>query len=83
MSAQPPGDDPLAPSEERLLALLLLLRGDDGRGDPAMLPAVMQTVRWQRTFRHAARAVGDLALALADGLALVAGIRRDPRSGAR
>ena len=75
MSEQAPPDEPLTASEARLLALLVLLRGDGAHDDPALRATLMRTLRWQRTLRQAARAVGDLALALADGLALVAGIR--------
>ena len=76
---EPPREERPTVAEERLLALLLLLRDERDPRNGALLAAVMRRVRWQRTLRDAARAIGDLALALADGLATIAGMRRDGR----
>ena len=70
-----PGDEQSA-AERRLLALLLLLRADPPRDDPALTSAVMRIARLQHTLRGAAQAVASLAGAVVDGIALVLGLRR-------
>jgi hypothetical protein len=74
VSALPP-DDPLTPAEQRLLALLLLLRTDEARSDPLLARRVIQSVRWQRAVRQVLAAVGGLAAAVGEGLAVLVGAR--------
>ena len=72
---RPPEND-LSAAEQRLLALLLLLRTEDGRQPPALVTAVMRTVRWQRALRDVMSAIAGLLAAVADGVLVVAGLRR-------
>jgi len=61
--------------EQRLVGLLMLLSEETRRSDSALTTRVMRAVRVQFLARGAVRAIGDLAGALADGLALVFGLR--------
>jgi hypothetical protein len=76
-------DDPrreeLSPAEERLLALLTLLRADAPRSDRALTQAVIRTARWQLLLRGVFRALGGFATVTVDALAAVLGIRIGPR----
>jgi hypothetical protein len=63
----------LTPSEERLLRLLLLLRvepPDNG----ALAEAVVRTARWQLLLRGVVNAIGNVATAAAESLAILAGL---------
>ena len=68
--------DELTAAERRLLALLLILRGDPPRADPALTATVMRTARIQQALHGAVHAVASLAGAVVDGIALVLGLRR-------
>jgi hypothetical protein len=67
--------DELSPAEERLLGLLLLLRAETRRGDAPPTELVMRAVRWQSMVRGAARALGSVVGAVADGIVLFLGLR--------
>lgn len=70
------GRDATGPGEERLRALLELLREDPpGAGQP-LVGAVMRKVRWQRPLRSALVGARALAGAFVDGLSLVLRGRR-------
>jgi hypothetical protein len=71
--------DDLTSSEERLVRLLLLLRAEPVDGS-AVTDAVMRAARWQVLVRGVARALSDVALAVAEGVAVIVGIGR-PRKG--
>ena len=79
MSGRPRNDE-LTPPEERLLALLVLLRADPGLGTARLAAAVMRSVRWQRALRDVMQALGNLASAVADGVFVLVGV---PRGGGR
>jgi hypothetical protein len=72
VSELPPEDAP-SPAEQRLLALLLLLRRelDDSQGPP--VSAVMRRVRVQRVLRDLLGAMTHLAAAAVEGVGLVLG----------
>jgi hypothetical protein len=72
-------DEELTPAEERLLALLTLLRAETPRSDRALTDAVLRTARWQLVFLGVFRAVGGFATASADTVAAVLGIRAGSR----
>ena len=74
-----PREAPLTPAEQRLLSLLLLLRGAEAPADPAFARRVIGSVRWQRTLRDVLTAVSHLASAAAEGLAMLAGGKRRQR----
>ncbi len=77
-----PPEDELTPAEERLLRLLALLQLERQDGG-ALTHAVMWRVRLQYVARGLARAVAQLAAAVADGLSLVLklGDSRSARGG--
>ena len=79
MSDETRPDEERTAAEERLLALLALIGAETGRDDPRGVAAMMRQVRWQRELRELMRALGDLAGALAFGVAAILGIPR--RSG--
>ena len=68
-------DEELTPAEERLLALLTLLRAEAPRSDHALTQAVMRSARWQLVALGVFRAVGGFATAAVDTLATILGIR--------
>ena len=68
-------DEVLTPAEERLLALLTLLRAETPPSDPGLTSAVMRTARWQLVVRGMFRAVGGFATVTADAFAVLLGIR--------
>ncbi len=70
-----PQREELTPAEERLLALLTLLRADAPRSDPALTDAIIRTARWQLVLRSVFRTVGGFANVTIDALAAVLGIR--------
>jgi hypothetical protein len=72
------GDEQLTPAEQRLAALLALLRSDLVRSRPGLAVAIMRSVRWQRLLRDVADALGTFASSVARGLGLLLG-----RSGGR
>jgi hypothetical protein len=67
--------DRLTPAEERLLRLLTLLRSEAHGAHASLEDAVMRRVRLQLLARHIGRAVADIAGAVADGVALIFGLR--------
>jgi hypothetical protein len=69
-------DPELSPAERRLRGLLEVLAVETPRPDPGLPGRVVRTVRWQRPVRAALGATGQLAGAVADGLALLLGTRR-------
>lgn len=81
MSATEPPEERLTPAEERLLALLVLLRAAPAAGAPAFTQAVMRRARWQHVLRQLLEAAGTMAGALVDALLL--GRRSGARPGER
>lgn len=75
------GDEQPTPAEQRLLALLALLRSDLVRSRPGLVAAIMQRVRWQGLLRDVAEALGSFASSVAHGLGLLLG-RSAGRGGA-
>jgi hypothetical protein len=69
----------LTPAEQRLVSLLMLLSEETRRSSEALTGRVMRAIRLQYLTRGFARAVGTLAAAVADGLALVFGLKVRPR----
>jgi hypothetical protein len=72
-------DEDLTPAEERLVALLTLLRAEAPRSDETLTEAVIRTARWQLVFLGVFRAVGGFATATVDTLAGILGIRAGSR----
>jgi hypothetical protein len=79
MNDERTSDEDLTPAEERLLALLTLLRAEAPRSDRALTEAVMRTARWQLVLAGVFRAVGGFATATVDTLASILGIRAGSR----
>jgi hypothetical protein len=71
--SDPTGGDRLTPAEERLVRLLALLRVHTDEAQTSLQRAVLHRVRWQLISRHVARAIAEIAGAVADGVALVLG----------
>ncbi len=69
----------LTPAEQRLVGLLMLLSEETRRSSEALTGRVMRAIRLQYLTRGVVRAVGGLAAAVADGLALVFGLKVRPR----
>jgi hypothetical protein len=67
------GDEQLTPAEQRLAALLALLRSDLVRSRPGLVVAIMRHVRWQRLLRDFAGALGIFASSVARGFGLLLG----------
>jgi len=62
----------LTPAERRLVALLALLRTENGDG--SRLPsAVLRRARWQLLVRDLARTLASIAAAVGQGLAILVG----------
>ena len=74
-----PSDDGLTPAEQRLAALLALLRSDLVRSRPGLVTAIMRQVRWQRVMRDVLGALGTLASSVTQGLVLLLGRSSDGR----
>ena len=74
-----PSDDALTPAEQRLAALLALLRSDLVRSRPGLVTAIMRQVRWQRVVRDVLGALGTLASSVTEGLVLLLGRSSDGR----
>jgi hypothetical protein len=72
-------EEELSPAEERLVALLALLRAEAPRSDRALTHAVMRTARWQLVLQNVFRVVGGFAGMTVDALAAILGIRSGPR----
>ena len=72
-------EDDLTAAEERLLALLTLLRTEVPRSDRALTEAVMRTAHWQLVLQGVFRAVGGFAGVTVDALVAILGIRTRPR----
>jgi hypothetical protein len=58
------GEQP-TPAEQRLVALLALLRSDLVRSRPGLAAAIMRRVRWQGLLRDVAGALGSFASSVA------------------
>lgn len=76
MSTGTPPGEPLSRAEERLVALLVLLRGLPDDEDGTAVRRLMLAVRWHRVLRSALEAAGALASAVGEGLAILVGPRR-------
>jgi hypothetical protein len=76
MSSSLPPDEPLGRAEQRLLALLAVLRVDPADDDAAAVRRLMLSLRWQRAVRSALATVGAFAGTLGDGLSLLLRRRR-------
>jgi hypothetical protein len=72
----PPSDE-LTPAEARLLSLLVLLRSGPPGGPEAA--RVMRAVRWERVLRRTLLALGGVAVAMTEGVALLFGRARTAR----
>lgn len=70
----------LAPAEGALVSLLGLLGDDPPPTGARFTDDVMRTARWQYAVRGSLVAVGHLAQALVEGVALLAGARARPPS---
>lgn len=68
-----PREEPLTPAEQRLAALLTLLRSDLVRSRPALVAATMRRVRWQELLRDVFGALGTLASSVTHGLTILLG----------
>ena len=80
MSADPPPDD-LTPAERRVSEYLSALRVEAADAGRALPGAVVRTARWQRAVRTPLHAAGMLAVAVADGVRLVLGLRGPGEEG--
>jgi hypothetical protein len=75
MSAEPPETG----AEQRLRHLLELIRSAPP-APPADLPKrVVDTARWERGVRNTSQAIGGFGASIAEGLAILLGIRKPPR----
>lgn len=74
MNAVMPPDD-LSPAERKLAEHLQVIRDAPVEPSRALAPRVVRTARWQRAVRRPLQAVGRLAAAVADGLAIAVGLR--------
>ena len=81
MSDETRPDEERSAAEEHVLALLALLQAEAERDDRTLVGAVMRHLRFQRTVREVLTAVGSLAGAVTDGVAIILGLPR--RSGGR
>jgi hypothetical protein len=70
----------LTPAEARVVWLLAVLRTEAPDGS-ALARAVLRTARWQLVVRGLARTVADLALAFANGVAVLFGLGTGSRRG--
>ncbi len=75
MNASVPPDS-ASPAERKLEEHLELVRRDRPEGGTQLTRRVVRTARWQRAARTPLQAVGRIAAALVDGLALALGGRR-------
>lgn len=83
MSELPPSGRPgqlSSAAEQRLLALLLLLRTPEDGGDRSLIATVMRRVRVQRAVRELIGVLGGLAGAAEGVLRVLAGRGRTERS---
>jgi hypothetical protein len=60
-------------AEQRLLALLALLKLDDVRADPNLTSSVIQTLRWQLLLRPILRAAGTVLESIGTAFSLLTG----------
>ena len=71
--------DELTPAERRLVALLALLKTEDGDGS-GLSQAVLRRARWQLVVRDLARSFANVAVAVGHGVAILMGASgRRPR----
>ncbi len=71
----------LTPAEKRLVGLLLLLQAETRRLDASLTSSVMRRVRLQFATRALLHAIGSIAGAVADALAIL--VRAKPGSTRR
>lgn len=71
MSALPPSESP-TPAEQRLLALLLLLRSPSDGANPSLIGSVMRRVRIQMMVRELLGVLGGVTRAAEEVLRLLA-----------
>lgn len=64
------------PAEAGLLRHMSVLKAETPQGDPSLPVAVVRRARWQQLVRGPARVAGLLAAALADGVRLAVGSRK-------
>lgn len=76
-SGEPP--ETLSPAEQRVRALLGLLRAEPPTSSSSLTLAVVRTARWQSAVRGVIRRTGAFAGGLVSGIDLLLGIRRRPR----
>lgn len=65
--------EPLSPAEQRVAALLALLRSDLIRSRPGLVTAIMQRVRWQQLLREVFATLGTFASSFAGGVSVFFG----------
>lgn len=79
MSEDEQAPEELSPAEQRVRALLGLLRSEPPASSSSLTLAVMRTARWQAALREVIRRTGAFASGLVTGIDLLLGIRRRPR----
>jgi hypothetical protein len=72
--------EPLSPAEQRVAALLALLRSDLVRSRPGLVTAIMRRVRWQQLLREVVATLGTFASSVAGGLTVFLGRSRGHRN---
>jgi hypothetical protein len=65
--------DALSPAEQRVAALLALLRSDLVRTQPGLVAAIMRRVRWQQLVREVVSTLGNFASSVANGVTVFLG----------
>ena len=66
----------MSESEDRVAEYLGELRDEPPAPGTGLAQSIVRRARWQQAVRRPVRAVGALAAALGDGLALVLGVKR-------
>lgn len=66
----------MSESEDRVSEYLAELRDEPPAPGTRLTPSIVRRARWQQAVRRPVKAVGALAAALGDGVALVLGVRR-------
>ncbi len=70
------GDPDDTPTDHRMRELLGELEHDDSSTGSGLTERVVQTARWQMTVRRAVSGVGTIVGGLAQGAAVLLGLRR-------
>ena len=78
MSGSTPPAAGSTPLEDRVIALLMLLRADPPRASDSLTLAILRSARWQSVLRRLLESTGAFAGSLVTGVDLLLGLRRDP-----